>query len=138
MSLGETNIPTLLSTMDPILDPKTYVFLTTAAPLNSLPLQTLHPEMIFQESEGLTLITTKAIAEAHNYDDYTFPCRKISLKVHSSLEAVGLIATISTKLAAHGISTNVVSGFFHDHIFVPEGREADAMGVLVGMMNGEA
>ncbi|KNG80993.1 hypothetical protein ANOM_010447 [Aspergillus nomiae NRRL 13137] len=138
MSRGETNIPTLLSTMDPILDPDTYVFLTTTTPLHSLPLTTLQPQMVFQESEGLTLITTKAIAEAHNYDHYTFPCRKISLKVHSSLEAVGLIATISTKLAAHGISTNVVSGFFHDHVFVPEGREGDAMGVLLGMMNGES
>ncbi|KAE8144044.1 ACT domain-containing protein [Aspergillus pseudotamarii] len=138
MSHGETNIPTLLSTMDPMLDPETYVFLSTTTPLNSLPLHTLQPQMIFQESEGLTLITTKAIAETHHYDNYTFPCRKISLKVHSSLEAVGLVATISTKLAAHGISTNVVSGFFHDHVFVPEGREGDAMGALVGMMNGES
>ncbi|OGM44641.1 hypothetical protein ABOM_007468 [Aspergillus bombycis] len=124
MAQGETNIPILLSTMDPVLDPDTYVFLTTTTPLHSLPLHTLQPQM--------------AIAEAHNYNNYTFPCRKISLKVHSSLEAVGLIATISTTLAAHGISTNVVSGFFHDHVFVPAGREGDAMGVLLGMMNGES
>ncbi|KAF5864988.1 hypothetical protein ETB97_005553, partial [Aspergillus alliaceus] len=58
--------------------------------------------MLFQEAEGITLITTRATTEAHNYHDYTFPCRKTSLKVHSSLEAVGLIATISTKLAARG------------------------------------
>ncbi|KAF7585665.1 hypothetical protein BBP40_010346 [Aspergillus hancockii] len=133
-SLGETNLPNLLHTMHPTLDSETYVFLTTTTPLTSLPLQTLQPQMLFQETEGLTLITTKAIAEAHNFRDYTFPCRKISLKVHSSLEAVGLIATISTKLAAHGVSTNVVSGYFHDHIFVPEGMEERAMGVLREMM----
>jgi hypothetical protein len=51
---------------------------------------------------------------------------------HSSLEAVGLIATIVTKLAADGVSTNVVSGYFHDHIFVPEGIEGRAMGVFEG------
>jgi hypothetical protein len=54
--------------------------------------------------------------------------------VHSSLEAVGLIATISAALAREGVSANVVSGFFHDHVFVPVGREAVAMGVLEGVM----
>ncbi|KAE8147548.1 ACT domain-containing protein [Aspergillus avenaceus] len=127
---GETNLTTLLKTMQPILHPDIYVFITTTQPLATLPLSTLQPQMLFQEDEGLTVITTKTIAEAHGFNDSTFPCRKISLTVHSSLEAVGLIATIATKLAESGISTNVVSGFFHDHIFVPAGMEEKAMRVL--------
>ena len=32
-----------------------------------------------------------------------------------------------------GISVNPVSGFFHDHLFVPEGREGEAMEALRGL-----
>lgn len=88
--------------------------------------------MLFQESESLTIIVS-----SRNLDgalDFarqaTFKCRMISLRVHSSLEAVGLIAAIAAKLKERGISSNVVSGFFHDHLFVPLGREDDTMQAL--------
>jgi hypothetical protein len=42
----------------------------------------------------------------------------ITLTVHSSLAAVGMLAAITQALAAEGISTNVVSAYFHDHLFV--------------------
>lgn len=126
---GETDLSTLLRTLEPILHPDTYVFSTTTQPLSSLPLATLNPDLIFQEAEGITLITTQSAAESHSYK-YTFPSKKISLKVHSSLEAVGLMAAISNKFAARGISSNVVSGYFHDHVFVPEGKGEEAMKAL--------
>lgn len=53
--------------------------------------------------------------------------------MHSSLEAVGFIAFVAGKLAERGIGTNPVSGFWHDHLFVPVGREGEAMGVLEGI-----
>lgn len=127
MPAGETNLTTLLATMHPTLDPETYVFITTTNPLTSLPLNTLKPQLLIQESEGTTIVTTESLAASHGYNDAIFPCKKITLTVHSSLEAVGLIATITNRLVERGISTNVVSGFFHDHIFVPAERAEDAM-----------
>ncbi|OJD18793.1 hypothetical protein AJ78_01200 [Emergomyces pasteurianus Ep9510] len=128
---GETSLPALLSSLDPILDPETFVFLTTKEPMHSPALQLLQPQMLFQESEGVTIITTRTLAATHGFaEQATFACRKISLKVHSSLEAVGLIATIAAKLKECGISSNVISGYFHDHIFVPLGRENEALHAL--------
>ncbi|EEQ91256.1 hypothetical protein RJZ56_007399 [Blastomyces dermatitidis] len=130
-SPGETNLPTLLASLNPTLDPETFVFLTTKEPMHSLPLQSLQAQMLFQESEGVTIITTRDLATSHGFGDQaTFPCRKISLKIHSSLEAVGLIAAIAAKLGEGDISSNVVSGYFHDHIFVPVGREEEALRAL--------
>jgi hypothetical protein len=65
------------------------------------------------------------------------PARKITLTIHSSLEAVGLIAAITDRLKDHGVSTNVVSGYFHDHVYVPVARAGDAMRIL-GEMADEA
>ncbi|MEM1020616.1 MAG: ACT domain-containing protein, partial [Pseudomonadota bacterium] len=33
-------------------------------------------------------------------------------------------------LAANGISTNAVSAFYHDHLFVPESRADEAVALL--------
>ncbi|KAJ5899481.1 hypothetical protein N7495_004225 [Penicillium taxi] len=130
MSSGEHNLAVLLATMKPTLDPEVYVFINTQQPLSSLPLETIKPQLIVQEAEGTTIVTTEAIAAAHSFEEVVFPCRKISLTIHSSLEAVGLIAAITNRLKDYSISTNVVSGFFHDHIYVPAGRADDAMLVL--------
>ncbi|KAL4797537.1 hypothetical protein BDV19DRAFT_359054 [Aspergillus venezuelensis] len=141
---GETSLATLLSHMTPTLDDKeTYIFLTIphSHPLNtptSLPtlFTTLRPLMIYTEPEGLTLITTRTLALAAGFSssETIFPCKKITLQIHSSLEAVGLMAAVSTALAEVGVSANVVSAFYHDHIFVPLGKEDLAMGVLEGVV----
>lgn len=131
MATGEENLSTLLSTMQPTLAPDTYVFLTTTKSLSSLPLSTLQPQVLVQEAEGITIVTTEALALSHGFTEAIFPCKKISLTVHSSLEAVGLTAAIANRLKDYRISANVVSGFYHDHIYVPAGREDDAMKCLV-------
>ena len=62
-----------------------------------------------------------------NYD-HTFRC--ITLNVHSSLEAVGLTAAVSTALSDNQISANIIAGFYHDHIFVQSESAKHALGIL--------
>lgn len=123
---GETSLERLLSGARPVLDPKTYVFTSTQA--GALP---SNPAVIgtFREDEGLTLIAEQRWAESEGLDS-SYPCRRITLAIHSSLEAVGLIAAVSTELAAAGISSNPVSAFYHDHLFVPQEEAARALATL--------
>ncbi|CAG1977127.1 unnamed protein product [Fusarium graminearum] len=124
---GELSLSKLLSTLTTTLQPTVYVF-TTFTDLSTLP-PLSETQMLFKESEGVTAIVSEEYAESHNIE-YFFPCKMISLDVTSSLEAVGFMAVIATKLAAKGIGCNPVSGFYHDHIFVPLGREDESVEVL--------
>jgi len=103
-----------------------YVFATV---LDGVMPAGLRPRMMFDEAEGMTLILLKEEADAHGLA-YEFPCRMITLNIHSSLEAVGFLARITTALAKHDMGVNPVSGYFHDHLFIPDGRELDAIAVL--------
>jgi len=123
---GETNIEVLLSTLTATLVDGLYVFVTLKD--SNVP-AALAPRMMFVEAEGISLIVTRDEAEAAGFD-YEFPCRMITLDVHSSLEAVGFIARIATELAKADMGVNPVSGYFHDHLFVPDGREHDALRIL--------
>jgi hypothetical protein len=129
--VGELNLKVLLSSMTATLVDGIYVFVTLkdrAVPTG------LEPRMMFVEAEGITLILRKEQADAASLD-YEFPCRMISLEVHSSLEAVGFIARIATELAKADMGVNPVSGFYHDHLFVPDGRQDDALRILQTMAN---
>lgn len=123
---GETDLRVLLSSMTAALVDGIYVFVT----LNDqeLPAQ-IKPRMIFEEAEGTTYILRKEDAADADLD-YEFPSRMITLNIHSSLDAVGFIARIATELANAGMGVNPVSGYFHDHLFVPEGRHAEALQIL--------
>ncbi|WP_144378665.1 ACT domain-containing protein [Mesorhizobium amorphae] len=124
---GETNLKTLLGSMRPELQPETYVFVTL--PLDqSLP-EGVPPLMVFGEKEGWTCIVSEEAAGRAGLSG-TFPSRMITLSIHSSLEAVGFLAAILPRLAAAGMGVNPVSGFYHDHLFVPADRAGDAMRIL--------
>ncbi len=130
---GEKNLNALLWSLSARLAEDVFVFKTIDD--GSIPAG-LTPRMVFREAEGSTLILRKSEAEAHGLS-YEFPCRMITLDIHSSLEAVGFIAHIATALARHGMGVNPVSAFFHDHLFVPDGREAEAMRILDLIARGE-
>lgn len=130
---GEDNLDTLIKTMSAALHDELFVFVTLKN--RQIPIG-LIPHMQFREAEGQTLIVTQAEAEAHHLA-YEFPCRMITLNVHSALDAVGFLARITTALAREKMGVNPVSGFYHDHLFVPEGRAQDAMEILRRLSLGE-
>lgn len=123
---GEKDLNVLLRSLETVLHDDLYVFVTLAD--GPVP-PGLSPRMIFREAEGTTLILRQPEAQAAGLT-CEFPCRMITLNVHSSLEAVGFIARIATHLAQAGMGVNPVSGFYHDHLFVPDGREAEAMEII--------
>lgn len=91
------------------------------------------PLMLFTEAEGTTMILKRNDAELQKLD-FEFPCRMITLNIHSALDAVGFLAKITSRLAALDMGVNPVSGFYHDHLFVPAARADDAMAELEKMM----
>src|SRR5258708_7294514 len=92
----------------------------------------LTPLLTFREREGITLVIRREQAESAGLS-CQFASRLITLTVHSSLDAVGFLAAITARLAKAGIGVNAVSAFYHDHLFVPEHRAEEALGLLQGM-----
>lgn len=128
---GSTDLAAMLRTLSVKLHPETYVF-CTFPPGESHP-SSLPAKGIFEEDEGKTVITTEAAAKEHGLN-YFFPCCQLTLAVHSSLDAVGLLAAITTHLAKEvGVGVNPVSGFYHDHLFVPLGKEQECIVALQGL-----
>lgn len=127
---GITEIQVLLKEMKPVLDRTEYVFTTMDYYNLNEDITRLNPIATFLEKEGMTVVITKKTAEQQNLVfDVVF--NKITLEVHSSLEAVGLTAAISTALTANEISANVIAGYYHDHLFVPIDKADQALTTLI-------
>ncbi len=124
---GETNLTALLSSLLPRLDPVEYAF--GMIPDGQVIPPAMTPIGTFREPQGLTIIAAAGqfsgtgIAHSPGW-------AMITLAVHSSLQAVGMIAAIAAALADAGISANVVAGYHHDHIFVPWDRRDEAVQIL--------
>ena len=110
-----SDLDTLLKTLQPVLNPGTYVFASLDT-LQEIDFQTV--VACIREPEGASLILAEVDALRLGIE-YTFRCAWITLNVNSDLQAVGLTAAFSQALAQAGISCNVVAGTHHDHIFVP-------------------
>lgn len=116
MAGGERDLDRLLAALDADIDGERYAFETAS----SLALGDGDFALI-REAEGVGVIRA---AEDGQW-------ARISLGVHSSLEAVGLTAQLSARLAKAGIPANIVAGLSHDHIFVPwDVREAALRAIL--------
>jgi len=122
---GERSLERLIASLAPELRPGEYVFVALAGepPPGTTPVASV------REPEGTTYVLERAAADAHGLA-YDFVAGWIMLTVHSALDAVGLTAAVAGRLAAAGISCNVIAGAFHDHLFVPADRAQDALAAL--------
>ena len=123
---GETNLKTLLKSLNPIMHDGNYVFCTLE---NFSFIDPKDVIMSFCEVEGTSIIVRKELADRFSLK-YNFTAAWITLMVYSSLDAVGLTAAFTTALADEGISCNVVAGYFHDHLFVNFTDAEKAMEIL--------
>ena len=119
---GERDLSRLLQGLRPRLYPERYAFAATAEP-------TLRPNQfaLVREDEGLTSI----------HPDPQGEWARISLEIHSSLDAVGLTGVMASRLADLGISVNIIAALRHDHLFVPWDRREEALECLRSLQ-GEA
>ena len=126
---GERDPRTLRSHMSPSLHEEPFVYCCLAE--NNMP-ASLRAMGTFREAEGLTAIVLKAHALELGLT-FEFVGALITLNVHSSLDAVGFIAMVSAALAKERIPCNVVSAYYHDHLFVPFDERHRAMQVLCAL-----
>ena len=139
---GELNLDRILATLDPVLDSSLYVFLSirtragadSGAVLKKLLLDGIIPLSYFVENEGLSMILRSEEYDGvkNGFDHVASVGRycKITLQVHSSLDAVGLTAVVSEKLTDANISANVVAAYYHDHIFIQSDRASEALAIV--------
>lgn len=122
---GETNLRALLASMTPTLRPEEYVFykLPPGEPLPG----GLVAFATVREDEGLTVVIERQPTwEPTDGNAY----RAITLGVHSSLHAVGFIATVSRALADAGVPANFIAGYHHDHLLITTACAERAMTIL--------
>ncbi len=120
-----SDLDALLRSLEPALHEGVYVF-TSVPSGESLPETCI---ATVREAEGMTLVLPE--------DDVLrlglpilFRAAWITLTVHSDLQAVGMTAAFAAALTEANISCNVIAAVYHDHIFVPVERAADAMAAL--------
>lgn len=125
---GEIDLKKLLANLSPLLDSREYVFCSFKDSAYS-DYAELNPIASFLEEEGLTLVIARDRADKEGIS-YQGIYKRITLNIYSSLEAVGLTAAVSTLLAKHGISANMIAAYYHDHIFVNTADAERAIGLL--------
>lgn len=98
-----------------------YTFIPPGEPLPDMPIAAM-----VSESEGTSIVVGRDAADAAGLP-YEFPAAWLTLTVHTSLQAVGVTASLTTALAVRGIPCNVIAGFHHDHVLIPVERVEDAI-----------
>ena len=125
VAIGETDLQRLLAGLAPELA-------THPRAIRSQPRGEAVPAdaiMLFREQEGVTVVVAVDDVAVNNAQDEPL-WAQITLRIHSSLEAVGMLAAIASALAARDIPCNAVSAYYHDHLFVPWVRRDDAIDAL--------
>jgi len=125
---GEKDLLKLLENLSPALLKDEYVFCTFKDSTYGN-FSDLEPFASVKEKEGLSLVLEKKKAESANIKFESIFCC-ISLGIHSDLTSIGLTAKISSVLCENDISSNIIAGYFHDHVFVPSHQAENALKVL--------
>jgi uncharacterized protein len=131
---GERNLERLLRHLAPELHAAHYVYCCFTE--GRLP-DGLEALCTFRETEGLTAIVERSQAESAGVP-FVFEARLITLTIHSSLEAIGLIAAVATRLADAGIPCNAIAAYHHDHILVPTAQASQALSALQSLAAGSS
>jgi hypothetical protein len=118
---GETDLAAMVATLAVERRPEvfTYISVTTVSPEL---LAEAHALVTEGDETTIVLPVDAAVRAGHPVE---VRLAWLTLTVQSSLEAVGLTAHVSARLAAEGIACNVLAGYSHDHLLVPVER-ADA------------
>ncbi len=132
MSGGETDLAKLIEGLRPEIRVGEFVFCRAESGKSAADYARFDLLGSFNEGgeDGITLFLPVEGAVAAGLA-FAGTYRIITLKIHSSLQAVGLTATVSGWLAEAGIPANIVAAFFHDHIFVPADKAEQALAVLI-------
>ena len=125
---GEMDLDNLIKNMQPILEDEEMVF-CSLTPTKAEEYFVIC-QGYFVEREGITVIIGKHLADLNELS-YDQVFKKITLNVHSSLAAVGFLARITEVLAAQGFSVNVVSAYYHDHLYIQSGQAQAALETLL-------
>jgi len=129
---GETDLDEMLATLAVERRPGVFTFVAVAVPTPGL---LAAANAMVDEGELTTLVVPVEAAQRAGLPA-TVEMAWLTLQVQSSLEAVGLTAAVSARLAARGIACNVLAGYHHDHVLVPRGRVADAIDALTADLPG--
>jgi len=122
---GVSDLDSLLAGMRPNLRDGRFVFVSLAdADAAGIPW-----EAAVREAEGMTLVVRQTEADRRELQ-YDYVAAWITLEVHSALDSVGLTAAVATRLAAVGLSCNVIAGYYHDHLLVDYDDRLRAMQAL--------
>lgn len=123
--MSESNLSTLLKNLRPVQVPGRFVFV-------GLPEGQAGEAKAFatvREDEGLSAVVAQSEADRLGLA-YDYVAGWITLRVESSLAAVGMTAAVSRRLTEVGISCNVIAGLRHDHLLVPVARVEEAIRLL--------